>query len=128
MRPIYLRHFVFVEETVDDVGAEHIASTPGAHGEARVVGVGVAPHQIRKRPFMRDLLEPLYLLYVLYVLDGGRETGVHAEDGVVDYGSYWQEIEQVSEVLPHCWRPELSLTLCVEAINLRDLPCFMVSS
>mmetsp|Transcript_36448 Transcript_36448/g.35301 ORF Transcript_36448/g.35301 Transcript_36448/m.35301 type:complete len:236 (+) Transcript_36448:293-1000(+) len=128
MRPINLRHFVFVEEAIDNVCAEHVAGASGAEGEAGVVGVGVAPHQIGKGPFMGDLLEPLDLLDVLYVLEGGGEAGMDAEDGVVDDGGDGEEVEQVREVLPHRRRPILPLAFRVEAVDLGDLSGFVVAS
>lgn len=121
-------HIVFLEEAEADVLAEDVAGAAGGDAEAGFVAVGVAPHQIRKGTLMRNLLHPLYLLDVVYVVQGGRESTVHAEYLVVDDGGYWEVVEHVRKQLPHPRIAILALALSIEAIYLSNLPRLVVSA
>lgn len=51
-----------------------------------------------------------------------------AEDLIIDDGSQWEEIKHLRAVLPNIQASILPKALVVEAINLRDLPRFVVAS
>ena len=53
---------------------------------------------------------------------------MQAEDLVLDDGSEWEVIEEVSQVLPHVCVAVLSEALVVEAVDLGDLTTFVVTS
>jgi len=53
---------------------------------------------------------------------------MHCEDLVVDDSTDWKVVEDIGEVLPNLWVSILLLALCVEAIDLSDLSCFVVST
>ena len=53
---------------------------------------------------------------------------MHAEETVVDDRGQGEVVEHVSTVPPHVERTILSQTFIIEAIDLSDLPAFMVAS
>lgn len=61
-------------------------------------------------------------------VDGGRETAVQTEDLAVDECSQRQLVEQVGEQLPDVGRAVLLQAFVVEAVDLRDLPGFVVAA
>ena len=58
---------IIVEESFDDILTEIIAGTSLREFESLHVRVGIGPHQVREGTFMRNLLDPLYLVNVVYV-------------------------------------------------------------
>jgi len=99
MRSEYFGHTVFVKEPVNDVHSKHIPSSSRRQGEACVarVWIGIRPHQVGERAFVRDLLDPLDLLYIRYMLNCWREACVDAEHIVFDYCGYWKIVKQICE-------------------------------
>jgi hypothetical protein len=75
-----------------------------------------------------------YFLYavkgsdVIEGIDTWGETSVEAEDLVVDEGGQGEVIEEVSEVLPYAGVAILAETFIVEAVDLRDLAGFVIST
>mmetsp|Transcript_42357 Transcript_42357/g.85198 ORF Transcript_42357/g.85198 Transcript_42357/m.85198 type:complete len:244 (-) Transcript_42357:93-824(-) len=127
MRPNNELERVLVVEGFSDVLPE---SVPGpARGDAPAVSVvGVGPHKVADGALVRDLDEAVKLLHVLDPVEGGGEAAVGAEDGIVDDGGEWEEVEEVREVLPHVGRPVHAQALVVEPVHLCDLTALVVSA
>jgi hypothetical protein len=75
-----------------------------------------------------------YFLYavkrsdVVEGVDAWGETSVKAEDLIIDEGGKGEIVEQIGEVLPDIRVAILSKTFVVEAVNLRDLTGFVVTT
>ena len=53
---------------------------------------------------------------------------MHVEHFAVNYGSNWQIVEEICELLPNDWTTIFALAFDIEAIYLRDLSCFMITA
>ena len=68
MGPVNADAAIGVQEAVDHVCTEHVASASVGKLEARGVAVWVGPHEVGEGTLVRDLFDSLDLLYVLDVL------------------------------------------------------------
>ena len=104
-----------------DLGAEKPSSTSG--GDSPGVDVlGVGPHQIAERPFVRDLNLAIDCPDLVDGLDLRAESAVHAEDLAVDDRSNGQVIEHLGAVLPRIGVAVFPINLVVKSINSGNLP------
>ena len=117
---------VDVVELGSDLGAEEPASPARRDGPCVDV-IGVRPHQIAVSTFVRDLLSPLDKAHLVEGLDVGGETAVHAEDLAFNNGSNAQQVKHFGAVLPRVGVTILAHGLIVEAIDLGDLACLVIS-
>ena len=86
MRPIHASHRVLFQKSHANVLAKNVASTTSRDTETGLVAVGVTPHEVSKRTLVRYFLHPLYLLNVVYIMEGRREAAVNAEHLLVNDG------------------------------------------
>lgn len=118
---------VSVVELFGDIFSEGISSTSrGNTPSASVIRVG--PEQIAHGPFMGDFLVPVKLSYLIQAVKTGGESAVETEDLAFNYGSEGEQVEEISEVLPHIGVAVLAEAFIVEAIDLGDLSGLVVAS
>ena len=110
-----------------DILAESVPRTTGTYTPAATV-IRVAPEQITHGPFVGDLLDAVQGADVVEGVDGGGEAAVETEDLVVDEGRQRQVVEEVGEVFPHVGVAVFAEAFVVEAVDLGDLPGFVVAS
>lgn len=77
---------------------------------------------------MRYLLYTIKSSDVIQGVNAWGEASVEAEDLIVDEGGKGEIVEQIGEVFPDIRIAILSKTFVVEAINLRDLTGFVVTT
>mmetsp|Transcript_4466 Transcript_4466/g.20266 ORF Transcript_4466/g.20266 Transcript_4466/m.20266 type:complete len:299 (-) Transcript_4466:489-1385(-) len=117
---------VAVVELLRDVLTERVPRASRGDAPAAPV-VGVGPQQVAHRAFVRHLLRPRELAYVLQRVQTGAQAAVRAEDLVLDSRRQGQVVEHVGDVLPHVRVAVLAQALVVEAVHLRDLPALVVT-
>mmetsp|Transcript_3207 Transcript_3207/g.13915 ORF Transcript_3207/g.13915 Transcript_3207/m.13915 type:complete len:312 (+) Transcript_3207:1674-2609(+) len=118
---------VAVVELLRDVLTERVPRASRGDAPAAPV-VGVGPQQVAHRAFVRHLLRPRELAYVLQRVQTGAQAAVRAEDLVLDSRRQGQVVEHVGDVLPHVRVAVLAQALVVEAVHLRDLPRLVVAA
>ena len=72
MRSVNAVHVILLKEPQANIFAENVAGSTGRDAEALGVTLGIAPHQICKRSFVRNFLHALNLLDVIDLLNGRR--------------------------------------------------------
>ncbi len=77
---------------------------------------------------MRNFLYTIKSSDVVEGIDTGGETSMEAKDLIVDKSGQGKIVEEVGEVLPYIRVAVLSKAFVIEAIDLRDLAGFMVST
>ena len=77
---------------------------------------------------MRDLLGTGHDADLVEGANLGTQAAVHAEDFAVDDGGEDEEVEDLAARLPHGRVAVFLLTLLVEAVDLGDLPGFVVAA
>mmetsp|Transcript_6316 Transcript_6316/g.26154 ORF Transcript_6316/g.26154 Transcript_6316/m.26154 type:complete len:296 (+) Transcript_6316:1482-2369(+) len=117
---------VAVVELLRDVLTERVPRASRGDAPAAPV-VGVGPQQVAHRAFVRHLLRPRELAYVLQRVQTGAQAAVRAEDLVLDSRRQGQVVEHVGDVLPHVRVAVLAQALVVEAVHLRDLSALVVT-
>jgi hypothetical protein len=55
--------------------------------------LGIAPKQIAKHSFDGDLLKPIYLLYLLNLVEIGRNASMDGKVFLIDDSSHGEQIE-----------------------------------
>ena len=112
---------VYVAEVAGHLGPEDPAGASGVDGPVLDV-LGVGPHQIAERPFVRDLNLAIDCPDLVDGLDLRTESAVHAEDLAVDDRSNGQVIEHLGAVLPRIGVAVFPINLVVKSINSGNLP------
>ncbi len=77
---------------------------------------------------MRNFLESFEGSDVIKSLNAGWKSTMEAEKLIFDNGREGQVIEEFSEAFPDIWITIFAAAFIIEAVYLRDLPWFMVSS
>lgn len=77
---------------------------------------------------MRNFLYTIKSSDVVEGIDTGGETSMEAKDLIVDKSGQGKIVEEVGEVLPYIRVAVLSKAFVIEAIDLRDLAGFVVST
>lgn len=121
-------HRVDLEEFLDDLSAESVASSSWTQREFVSVGVGVAPDQVGHGAFVRDLPEAVDDLDLINAMDAGRQTTVDAEDLVVDDAGEGEVVEHVGEMVPDSSIAVLATAFGVEAVGLGDTAGLVVAT
>ena len=127
MRSCDQREAIVVVESFRDVLPECVASTSWTYAPSTPV-VWIAPQQIAHRALVRHFLDAVEASNVVEGINAGGEATVKAEDLVVDEGSEWEVIEEISEEFPDVGIAILAQALIVEAIDLCDLSRFVVAA
>jgi hypothetical protein len=128
MSPINALAPISVEELLDDVFAEHVAGAPLTEAEALDVSLRIAPHQVGERSLVRNLLNALYRVNVLNVLQARRQPRMHAENLTVYGRCNGQVVKQIRKLLPYHLTPILALTLSKESVHLCSLAGLVIAS
>ena len=110
-----------------DFVAEQPACSPGRDGPSLDI-IGVAPDQVAKRAFVRNLLGPCDNTDLIQGADLWTQSAVHTEDLSVDDRSQSQKIKDLAAGFPDGGVAILLLTLLVETVDMRDLPRFVISA
>jgi hypothetical protein len=82
---------------------------------------------VESTTFVWDLLISLDGADLIKSFDVGGESAVHAQHLVVDDGSDGKKVEDLAAVAPGVCISVFVLTFVVEAVDLRDLPRFVVA-
>ena len=90
--------------------------------------VGVGPEQVAHGALVGDLLNPIELPHVVEGVDGRAEAAVEAEYVIIDEGRQGEVVKEVGEELPNVGASVLANALVVEAVDLRNLPGFVVAA
>jgi hypothetical protein len=77
---------------------------------------------------MWNLLKPVNFFDVVDAVYGWRETTMDREDLIVNDCAYRDKVKDICKHLPYLWISILLLALSIEAIDLSDLPCLVVSA
>ena len=127
VRPGYQIQAVLVVELLGYVLPKGEAGPAGADAPPGPV-VGVGPEQVAHGPLVGDLLHPIELPHVVEGVDGRAEAAVEAEYVIIDEGRQGEVVKEVGEELPNVGAAVLANALVVEAVDLRDLPGFVVAA
>jgi len=117
-----------VKEFFNNILSKHIPCASVAKAETLHIHFRIRPHQICKRPFMRDLLNSSYRFNIIYILQTGRKASMNTEYSRVNRGCYRQKIKQVCEQLPYYRTSVFPLALSKESIHLSCLSSLMIAS
>jgi len=90
--------------------------------------IGVRPHQVTVRSFVRNFLAAFDKADLVKSLNIGRKTSMDAENFALDNGTGAKQIEDFGAVLPRVSVSILAHALIVVSIDLRDLASLMVST
>jgi len=118
---------VVVVKGLADILAECVTSSSWAYSPSTSV-VWVTPQQVTHWSFMWHFLDTVQSSNVVKGINAGRQTTVETEDLVVDQCRQRQVIEEVGKVLPDVRVAVFTQTFVVEAVDLRDLSGFVVST
>ena len=91
---------VFGVELPDDILSEGEADTSVVVAVLLDATLWVGPQQVAEEPGVGHVGGSHDILDLLEVSQLGREAAVHAENFLVDEGSYWQAVEDVAEDFP----------------------------
>ena len=127
----YVGHVVQIEELLYNGGPKCISSAPAnqlcvppchppwTYSKIILFGIRVRPYQICHWTLVRNLPESIDDLDLIDMVNGGAETAVDAEYGVVYHDTESQEVEHVGESLPYRRRTVLAGAFEVKAVSLR---------
>lgn len=118
---------VDVVEFAGDLVSEQPSGASGTDGP-RVDLLGVAPHEIAKGAFVRDLLGAGYDSDLVEGADFGRQAAVHAKHFAVDDCGQGQKVKDLAAGFPDRGVAVFGLAFFVEAVDLGDLAGFVVSA
>lgn len=90
---------IVVIESLRDVLAERISCSSRTDTPSTPI-IRIAPQQVAHRALVRDFLNAVEAADVVQCVDARRETSMEAENLVIDEGSEWEIVEEVSEELP----------------------------
>lgn len=107
-----------IQKLIQHLTPKNIPSPPRRDRKARLILLRVAPHQITKRPIMRDLLEAFQTLDLLDRLDHRGEAAMDREDCVIDVYCDGEIVEDIGVGLPDDRVAVLCLALHVEPVVL----------
>jgi len=105
-----------VVELLGDVLAEAVAGTSGRDTPTAAV-IGVGPKQITDGALVGSLLHAVELANLVKRVNAGREATVEAEHLVLHDGGQGQEVEKLSELLPH-----VRVTVLAQALIVKTVP------
>lgn len=128
MCPSQVVKIVKVQELLEHFWAEDVASPPGRDHEACLSILRVAPHEITKRPVMRNFLKPVQPFDLVHRLDKRRQTTMNSKNFIINDCCNWEVVKNIGKVLPNYGIAILGLTLHVEAIILCDCSGLMIAS
>jgi hypothetical protein len=118
---------VVVVELLADVAAEVVAGP--ALGQVPAASLlGVAPEQVAHGPLGGHLDFAVQLANVVQAADVRRQAPVQAEGLRLDQRCQGQVVEQLREAFPDVHVAVLPRALVVEAVDLGDLPGFVVAA
>ena len=111
---------VVVVELLRDILPERVPGASRAHPPPGAI-VGIAPHQITHRSFVRNFREPIDLTHVIQRVDRRRQATVRAEYLILDHRRQRHEIKKIGKRLPNSRVSVLPHALVVKPVHLRDL-------
>eukprot|EP00588_Corethron_pennatum_P027371 CAMPEP_0194313388 /NCGR_PEP_ID=MMETSP0171-20130528/10259_1 /TAXON_ID=218684 /ORGANISM="Corethron pennatum, Strain L29A3" /LENGTH=282 /DNA_ID=CAMNT_0039068311 /DNA_START=547 /DNA_END=1395 /DNA_ORIENTATION=- len=125
VRPPHQRQPVGVVELLAHVLSEGVAAAAGRDAPAAVV-VRVRPKEVTHGSFGGRFLDPVELANLVQGGDGGGETPVEAEDGVLHEGRDGEVVEEVNEELPDVRGAVFVKAFVVEAVDFRHMHALVV--
>lgn len=119
--------FILLVERLDDVAAKEVTGTAGRDTPAFDV-LGIGPEKIAHGTLVGNFAATFDVAHLFECGEHGGETGVDAEDLLLDDGADGEVVEDVGAVAPNVDGAVLAEALVVEAVNLSDLAGFVVTS
>mmetsp|Transcript_87065 Transcript_87065/g.186627 ORF Transcript_87065/g.186627 Transcript_87065/m.186627 type:complete len:259 (-) Transcript_87065:219-995(-) len=127
VRPCNQREAIALVKFLGAILAKGVAGAPGTDAPTAAV-VRIAPEQVAHRTLMRHFLDAVKLPHIIKVFNVRREPAMLCEDLVLHESGEWKIVKEVREALPCGLAVVLPSALVVEAVDLRDLPAFMVAA
>jgi len=121
-------NIVHMNELVNNVLPEHKPSSSRRYLEPFCFRFRVTPNKISKGSFMWDLLDSIDLSNLVYFLYERRKSSMNTKVFIINNCCKRKIVKQVCYACPNCRAVELSLTLCIEPINLSCLSTLMIAS
>lgn len=90
--------------------------------------IWVRPHEVAHASFVRDFLLPINSSNFVHLVNFGGKTAMDSKDLVVDEGCQTQVVKNFSAVSPYICASIFPDAFIIEAVDLGDLPAFVVSS
>lgn len=118
---------VFVQELLADVLAPTVPRSSRRGSEAILALIrGIRPQQVTQRARVRHILHAVDAPQLIQCINFRREATMQTEDLILNLGSNWQTLEEISKHLPNEVRPILLEALIIEAIQFIDLSVLVV--
>lgn len=108
---------IILEESVCHVRPEDVTCRPWRRIEAHPGLVWIRPEQVAHRTGVGNVHKSVDGSDVVYFLNFGAQTAMHAENHVVDQGCQGQEVEDLSEEAPNAVVAVLLYALVVEPVQ-----------
>lgn len=118
---------VVMAKCLNSVPTEQVAGSSSRYGPS-FNHFWVRPKQIAHHSFLGYFSNPINFLKIVDFLDVGRQSSMHTEYFVVNYGGDGQVIKNFSEGTPYIERAILFNAFIVKTIHLSDQSRFVVAS
>mmetsp|Transcript_33159 Transcript_33159/g.72296 ORF Transcript_33159/g.72296 Transcript_33159/m.72296 type:complete len:219 (+) Transcript_33159:322-978(+) len=116
---------ISVVELLRNVLTECVARSARRYAPAATI-IGVRPKQVAHWALVGNFLDAVELPDVVQGVQRWRDASVHADDLILNYSSHRKVVEGVCEELPDFGTSVRPDALVKEAVDLGDLPAFVV--
>mmetsp|Transcript_31021 Transcript_31021/g.95995 ORF Transcript_31021/g.95995 Transcript_31021/m.95995 type:complete len:109 (-) Transcript_31021:483-809(-) len=90
--------------------------------------VRITPHEVTYRPFVRNLVCTVQGQNLVYGVQAWRQATMRTKKTFINCGCKREVVEEVRKHFPNICAAVLANALVIEAIDLSNLPRFMIAS